>query len=888
MPEKGTGMNQFAVLLNRGVWLPPVMLSAVLILASYYNYLLFHTLAELFSIIVGVLMFVVAAYAHKYARDNFIMYLATGYFWVASMDLIHTLIYKGMGIYPVTIANYSTQFWIANRYVEALLLLTAPLFFTRWTHHVSKFVVFGLIAVACYVLIMSGRFPDAYIEGEGLTRFKIISEYVICTILVLALVNMYRFRDRLKQGLFPFLMASIVFTILAEISFTNYIGVYSTANLIGHIFKLFSFWMILYSIVRVSLQDPYQSLGTSRALLKGLRDGIPDLIFYKDMQGVYLGCNQAFCELIGRESESDIIGKTDVDLFNKQQAQFFRDVDQQILQAGAARRNDEWVSYPDGSRRLLDTLKTPFMDSKGGVIGVIGISRDITDNWQAEGELRKLSQALEQAGEAVMITDRDGGIEYINPAFTRVTGYRADEVLGKSLRMLKSDRQSAAFYKGMWRMLARGDQWQGKLVNRKKDGSFYPALLTISPMFDEQGAISNYIGIQQDLSEYEQLEAQFHQSQKMEAVGTLVGGIAHDFNNTLAGITGNLYLAKKAADSLPDVVDRLNSIEELAFRAAGMIQQLLTFSRKGTVQMHPISMPSFLKEVIKLQEVSVPENISLTCQVGDVDLIVNGDINLLQQALINLINNARDAVESVGTPAITVTLDQCLVDEEFLERYPAISSRDVACIRISDNGEGMSPEIQKHIFEPFFTTKGVGKGTGLGLAMVYGAIQSHGGAIAVESEEGVGTIVRIYLPLLQAGSAEGVVDDTTGVLGGRGETILLVDDEATVLATGKDVLESLGYNVLTATDGLKAVEQYIAHRDEIDLLMLDVVMPHMGGQEALRKIREITPDVRALFVTGYDKDDALGEDGDASPEMVIKKPFSINKLSQAMRALLDH
>lgn len=594
MPEKETGMNQFAVLVNRGVWLPPVMLSAVLMLASYYNYLLFHTLAELFSIIVGVLMFVVAAYAHKYARDNFIMYLATGYFWVASMDLIHTLIYKGMGIYPVTIANYSTQFWIANRYVEALLLLTAPLFFARWVHHVSKFAVFGLIAVVCYVLIMSGHFPDAYIEGQGLTRFKIISEYVICIILVLALINMYRFKNQLKEGLFPFLAVSIAFTILAEVSFTNYIGVYSTANLIGHVFKLFSFWMILYSIVRVSLQDPYQSLETSRSLLKGLRDGIPDLIFYKDMQGVYLGCNQAFCELIGRESESDIIGKTDVDLFDKESAKCFRDIDLEMLQAGTTSHNDEWVSYPDGSRRLLDTLKTPFLDSKGHVIGLIGISRDITDSRLAEGNLRKLSQALEQAGEAVMITDRDGAIEYINPAFTQVTGYLDDEILGKKLRVLRSDKQNAAFYKAMWRTLARGDQWQGKLVNRKKSGSFYPALLTISPMFDEQGAITNYIGIQQDLSEYEQLEAQFHQSQKMEAVGTLVGGIAHDFNNTLAGMTGNLYLAKRAAASLPDVVDRLSSIEELAFRAAGMIQQLLTFSRKGTVQMHPISMPSFL------------------------------------------------------------------------------------------------------------------------------------------------------------------------------------------------------------------------------------------------------------------------------------------------------
>jgi len=1015
MDEKNMIMKQFSTLLDWKVWLTPVLLSAVLLLCSTYSYLLFHTLAELFAIIVGVLMFVAAAYSYKYARDNFIMYLATGYFWIAAMDLIHTILYKGMGIAPIEVVQRGVQFWIASRYVEALLLLSVPLLCSRWLGNRSKFIVFGLIASTFYALIMSGYFPDAYIEGEGLTDFKIYSEYIISFMLVLALINLYYHQDQLKSGIFPFLATSIVLTICAELAFTNYISLYGPANIVGHIFKLFSFWLILYSIVRSSLQDPYQALDASRGLLQGLRDNIPDLIFYKDKNGVFLGCNQAFCNFFGIEKESDLIGTTDFDMFDKELAQCFRDKDIAMLEAGVARQNDEWIPSADGRQLLFDTLKTPFLDSQGNVIGLIGISRDITEkvkaqtmlekerlqaqryldiagvmfaalddrgnitlinkkgcqvlgykeeaivnrNWfelcvpaacrveaetiyrqlmageaaiveyyenpvltssgeqkviafhntilrddeglvtgvlfsgedltqrkDNETRLQKLSQAVEQAGEAMVITDANGTIEYANPAFTKVTGYRLDEVLGKNPRVLKSGKQDAQFYVSMWETLARGEVWHGKLIDRKKDGSHYPTMLTIAPMLDETGEITNYIGIQQDLTEYESLEGQFHQSQKMEAVGTLIGGIAHDFNNTLAGITGNLYMAKKAAVTLPDVVNRLTSVESFAFRASGMIQQLLTFSRKGTVQMNPISITPFLKEVIKLQEVSVPENISLTHSIQDIPLTVNGDINLLQQVLINLINNARDALEGIEKPVIFIELEQQAVDDDFLRQNPNITAREVACISVSDNGKGIAPDVVEHVFEPFFTTKGVGKGTGLGLSMVFGAIQSHGGSIQVESRQGGGTTFHIYLPLEHASSSDNFDESSGEALPGSGETILLVDDEVSVLAMGKDVLESLNYNVMTASDGQQAVEMYTAHHDAIDLLILDVVMPNMGGVEALQQIRQQYPDVKALFASGYDRSHSLVEMGNIRPEMMIGKPYSITKLSQLIRAML--
>jgi len=414
-------------------------------------------------------------------------------------------------------------------------------------------------------------------------------------------------------------------------------------------------------------------------------------------------------------------------------------------------------------------------------------------------------------------------------------------------------------------------------------------MLTVSPIRDEKGKTSHYIGTQQNLEEFEKLEAQFHQSQKMEAIGTLVGGIAHDFNNSLAGITGNLYLAKKAAADLPEVLTRLDSVEKLSFGAAAMIQQLLAFSRKSVVQMNPLSISSFLKETIKLQQASLPENINLQMNISDTEMQVKGDINQLQQVLMNLINNAYDAVQSSENPSILIRLDRYKADAAFFERHEGLEPKAYACISVIDNGSGIKPEHRDHIFEPFFTTKEPGKGTGLGLAMVYGAIETHGGVIEIHSmEKGQpGTTVQLFLPLIDPGQLADSTSIKDQVVEGRGETILLVDDNETVLETGRDVLEGLGYRVLTAQDGVDAVALYTERQHEIDLVILDVVMPRLGGADAMKRMRELNPHMKAMFATGYDRLSTLGKDRSAISEKVISKPFAISELSQTVRQMLD-
>ena len=542
---------------------------------------------------------------------------------------------------------------------------------------------------------------------------------------------------------------------------------------------------------------------------------------------------------------------------------------------------DVTITCKDGTTR--HTILTAAWAGKRLIANII----DMTAHYRYESKIKKLSSALEQAGESIIITDKEGIIEYVNPSFATMLGFPEEEAIGKKPLILQSGLHNKTFYHEMWHDISHGKVWQGRVIDRKKNGDLLPILMTISPILDDDKHVINYIAIQKNLKEYEDLEEQFYQAQKMEAIGTLVGGIAHDFNNSLAAITGNLYLAKQSCAAVPDALNRLDKIDALAFGAADMIKKLLAFSRKGTLQMSPLDIATLLKDVIKLNRASVPEHINLTHQIADDVMIVHGDPNLLQQVLINIINNARDALAHTEKPLLSISLDRFNVDDAFSEKHPKTTSESMACISICDNGSGIHKEDLTHLFEPFFTTKAVGKGTGLGLAMAYGAIQSHNGVIEISSELNKKTCFQIYLPLLQNDHIEDGAPTSNQVALGHGETILFVDDNQTIITSGKDVLESLGYNVIIAQNGLDAIAAYEKYKNEIDLLILDVVMPKMGGPEALQAIQKINPNIKAMFSTGYDRSQTLQKGICIQKEAVINKPFSIPELSQAIRKILS-
>ncbi len=505
----------------------------------------------------------------------------------------------------------------------------------------------------------------------------------------------------------------------------------------------------------------------------------------------------------------------------------------------------------------------------------------------ASQQLRILSAAMQQAGEVVMITDPEGCIEYVNPSFSRVTGYASSEAVGEKISLLKSGEQPPRYYQEMWDAITQGQHWSSKIVNRRKDGSLYSSMMSISPVFDARGAINHFVCIQQDMSDYEALEQQLRQSQKLEAIGTLVGGIAHEFNNALAAIMGRVYLARREVEAGKPVEHSLDDIDRLSERAAGMVRQLLAYSRKGGIEMQGIELTAFVRDLLKLHKVVLPEDIDLQVELGDAALPVKGDVSQLQQVLVNLLNNARDAVAGRDAPRVELRLRAWHADATFLARHEQAEVRDYAHLTVRDNGSGIRPEDLERIFDPFFTTKEVGQGTGLGLSMVLGAVQAHDGIVEAHSRPEGGAQFDVYLPLNREAiaTADPEAVPEAGSEAGGGETILLVDDEATVRQTTAQVLGTFGYRVLTAADGREGLALFHEHAGEVALVLTDIVMPRMGGIAMVREIRRQAPDIAVLYATGYDQGQVAGEDVDA--EAVIGKPFVPAELGGRLRQLLQ-
>ncbi|NWF37861.1 CBS domain-containing protein [Mariprofundus sp. NF] len=511
------------------------------------------------------------------------------------------------------------------------------------------------------------------------------------------------------------------------------------------------------------------------------------------------------------------------------------------------------------------------------------LSREIKAHKAIQSAMHKLTQALEQAGEAVLITDRDGCIEYVNEAFVETTGYTLQEVQGKNPSLLQSGRQDKAFYELMWRSIVEHGVWKGVVWNRRKSGDIYPEQLHIRSIRGEDNRVINYVGTFSDITEKMAMEAEYRHAQRIEAVGALVGGVAHNFNNILAGLGGNLYLAMQKAETSPELLSYLRSIEDLTDQASEMVRQLLTFARKEVTEKKSIALTPLMRETLKTSRMGVPESIQLSGDFCDESLSMFGDATQLQQVLMNMINNARDAIGDRDTRTIAVALKRIDADDALLSRHEKLRERQLACLTIEDSGEGIAEDVLEHVFEPFYSTKEVGKGTGLGLSMSKGSIESHGGVIEVESTPGKGTRFAIYLPLLANSPAmEG--SQSTETLQGDGQLILLVDDDPVVLDSAKGVLEILGYRVLSADDGEQAFDLFLEHLQDLALIMTDVVMPNMGGHELAQKVRQHSA-VPIIFMTGYDYEQKIH--GSDALMATISKPFNVQKLSLVLSDFLN-
>ncbi len=540
----------------------------------------------------------------------------------------------------------------------------------------------------------------------------------------------------------------------------------------------------------------------------------------------------------------------------------------------------EWL-HCDASGREIPCEVHLTQISSGGRRQVRGSILDITERKQARDELRRLQAAIECSTAGIALADRDGRLSYVNPAFLALWGYqRADQVLGRSaLEFWRSPEQAAE----VMQAIAHGT-WAGELVARRTDGSERTLVVTASLFTDEAGAPAGMVGSFTDVTEARALEAQLLQSQKMESLGRLAGGIAHDFNNLLTVIKGYLAVAQLSLPPGASVRDELRQVDRAADSAAALTHQLLAVSRRQVITPVALDLNQVVRRIHEMLVRVLGEDISLVLDTAPDLRVVRFDPTQVEQILLNLAVNARDAMPDGGR--LTIETANVQLDADYARTHVGVTPGEYVLLAVSDTGVGMTADVREHAFEPFFTTKSVGRGSGLGLAMIHGAVAQNGGRIELYSEPGHGTAFKIYLPVAHEAAPAPRSLPVAGVPRGR-ETVLLVEDDAGVRSLARRLLEQLGYQVHDQPSGTAALAWLTDAAPRIDLLLTDVIMPGMNGRELADKVRARRPDVKVLFVSGYTAN-VIVHHGvlDAEVEF-LAKPYTLESLARRVREVLD-
>jgi PAS domain S-box-containing protein len=638
-----------------------------------------------------------------------------------------------------------------------------------------------------------------------------------------------------------------------------------------------------------------EALRESEENYREIFNATSEAIFIHDAaSGKILDVNQPMLDMFGFSREEEVLRFT-IDDLSSGRPPYTQSEGLERIKAAVTMGPQlfEWRSRRKDGKLFWSevALRSSEIAGEGRVLAVV---RDITERKKAEQERIKLTTALEQAAETVIITDLEGRIQYTNPAFERSSGYSRLEAEGRKVDMLGSGQRHASFHQEIWGTITRGEVWSGRFINKRKDGTLFHMEATISPLRDETGAIVNYVSVQRDVTEELDLKAQLQQAQKMEAVGTLAGGIAHDFNNILQAIQGyaEIVLLEKREDE--SGYREVSEIAGAAKRGSELTQQLLAFSRKLESNLQPVNLNTQVERTKKLLERTIPKMIDIEL-VLDRDLkVVNADVTQIEQVLLNLAVNAKDAMLEGGK--LTIETGNVYLGEEYCRTKPETKPGEYVLMTVTDTGRGIDEETLMHVFDPFFTTKGRAKGTGLGLSMVYGTVKNHGGQIECHSKVGFGTTFKIYLPVVDQEVEEQGSPEPELPRGGD-ETILLVDDEESIRELGKQMLTRFGYTVLTAADGETALEVYRKehqqldlYRDEqsrIDLVILDLIMPGIGGGKCLKRILEINPKAKILVSSGYSDDGPIRGSLKAGAVGFVSKPYDIKRLLREVRDALD-
>ena len=604
------------------------------------------------------------------------------------------------------------------------------------------------------------------------------------------------------------------------------------------------------------------------------------IVAITDQTGVIRYVNDKFCE-ISKYSREELLGQ-DHRIINSSfhPKEFIRNLWTTIA-SGNVWKGELRNLAKDGSIYWVDTTIVPFLNDKGKPYQYVAIRNDITERKRGEEQLREQATLLDNAQDAILVRDLEDKILFWNKSAERIYGWKKHEVLGRNIREIVY-KNNIGQYDDAKRAVLRKGEWKGELRQLTKDGKDIIAESRWTLVRGERGEPKSVLVINTDVSEKRRIEAQFLRAQRMESIGTLASGIAHDFNNLLSPILMSIQLLN---DRISDEDGRrlLAMLQASAERGASLVKQVLSFARGVQGERITLQTRHLIKEIVKILKDTLPKSIEVEYEASEDLSVVAGDATQLHQVLMNFCVNARDAMPDGGK--LTIKATNVEIDQSYARMNLEAKPGRFVMISIADNGSGIPSHIVHKIFEPFFTTKEQGKGTGLGLSTALGIVKGHGGFINVYSEAGRGSQFKIYLPVAETPFTV-QAESSDSVPLGHGQLILVVDDEIAIREITKGTLETYGYRALTAADGTEAIALYAQHKDEIRVVLTDLMMPYMDGPVTIRALRKLNPHVKIIASSGLADNGKLAE-VNGGVQSFLPKPYTAQKLLTTLEELLS-